>query len=263
MPRYTSSFPVRVVFLFFALLSGYALLTGCAAQPMPEATATAVPLTTSTQPATATTVAVSPSANVATAVPTFAPPATATPVPTITPSPTPALGFYPPAGREFATLAEFWEGRAEWLLEIPDTGLPIGESDTVYRGEYELWSYLHASDQSAGVVDQCGDPVAFPGCTTRWISLDAGQTFTLTEPVCLFACTSCPCEHLRDQIDQQQYPRVFFTPEEAYLVYEFGAYNYLRTSPDGLAWSDKTHIDGTWIWTYPYGGCAPDELSGL
>ncbi len=190
------------------------------------------------------------------------PPATATPIPTITPSPTPEIGFYPPAGRQFATLEDFWNGRAEWLLEIPDTGLPIGESDTVYRGNFELWSYLHASEQSAGVVDQCGDPVPFPGCTTRWTSIDAGQTFTLTEPVCLFACDSCPCDGRRDQIAQQQYPRVFFTPDEAYLVYEFGAYNYLRTSPDGLAWSDYAHIDGTWIWTYPYGGCAPYELIG-
>ncbi|MCA9976699.1 MAG: hypothetical protein KC413_13145, partial [Anaerolineales bacterium] len=158
---------------------------------------------------------------------------------------------------------DFWNGRAEFILEIADTGLPIGESDTVYRGGTELWSYLHASDQSAGVVDQCGDPVAFPGCTTRWVSHDAGQSFALEDPVCLFACDSCPCEHLRDQIDQQQYPRVFFTNDEAYLVYEFGAYNYLRTSSDGLTWSDKSHIDGTWIWTYPYGGCAPYELIGF
>jgi hypothetical protein len=191
------------------------------------------------------------------------PPASATPKPTTVPTATPELGFYPPPGREFATLGDFWNGRAQWLLEIADTGLPIGESDTVYRGGTELWSYLHASDQSAGVVDQCGDPVAFPGCTTRWVSHDAGQSFALEEPVCLFACDSCPCEHLRDQIDQQQYPRVFFADDEAYLVYEFGAYNFLRTSSDGITWSDKAHIEGTWIWTYPYGGCAPYELIGF
>ncbi len=190
------------------------------------------------------------------------PPPTVTPIPTITPSPTPEIGYYPPPGRQFATLEDFWHGRAEWLLEIPDTGLPIGESDTVQQGEFELWSYLHASYQSAGVVDQCGNPVPFPGCTTRWISVDAGQTFTLTEPVCLFPCASCPCDGRRDQIAQQQYPRVFFTSEEAYMVYEFGAYNYLRTSSDGLNWSDYAHIDGTWIWTYPYGGCASYELIG-
>ncbi len=198
-----------------------------------------------------------------TPLPTSSPlpaPPTSTPIPTVTPSPTPEIGFYPPKGRQFATLEDFWNGHAEWLLEIHDTGLPIGESDTVYRGGNELWSYLHASYQSAGVVDQCGDPVPFPGCTTRWISLDAGRSFTLIEPVCLFPCASCPCDNRRDHIAQQQYPRVAFTPEEVYLVYEFGAYNYLRTSPDGLNWSDHAHIKGTWIWTYPYGSCKPYEL---
>ena len=29
------------------------------------------------------------------------------------------------------TVADFWEGRAEWVIDIPDVGLPIGESDTV------------------------------------------------------------------------------------------------------------------------------------
>ena len=235
------------------------LLSACTASPTNTPMPTDVPVPTLTQ---------SPISNlqsplpIATPQPTLARPVTATPVPSITPSPTPQIGFYPPPGRQFATLEDFWNGRAEWLLEIPDTGLPIGESDTVYRGDNELWSYLHASAPSAGVVDQCGDPVAFPGCTTLWKSHDAGQTFALEEPLCLFECASCPCEHLRDQIDQQQYPRVFFAPDEAYLVYEFGAYNYLRTSADGVGWSDKAHIEGTWIWTYPYGGCAPYELIG-
>ncbi len=249
-------------FVGLCWLIGLLVLAGCGAinAPLPV-TATSVAVAVVTETAVSTpepTLTLTP-------IPTSTPlpaPATATPIPTITPSPTPAIGFYPPPGRQFATLEDFWNGRAEWLLEIPDTGLPIGESDTVYRGNNELWSYLHASDQSAGVVDQCGDPVPFPGCTTRWVSVDAGQTFTLTEPVCLFACESCPCDNRRDQIAQQQYPRVFFTPEEAYLVYEFGAYNYLRTSPDGLNWSDYAHIDGTWIWTFPYGGCAPYELIG-
>jgi hypothetical protein len=67
-------------------------------------------------------------------------------------------------------------------------GLPVGESDTVYRGGSEFWSYLHASHQSAGVVDQCGDPAPFPGCVTLWKSHDGGLHFALENPVCLFAC---------------------------------------------------------------------------
>jgi hypothetical protein len=198
-----------------------------------------------------------PAVPVATALATDSPrqPATPTAIPTTTPTATPELGFYPPPGREFATLDDFWDGRAEWVLEIYDAGLPLGESDTVYRGNYELWSYLHASYQSAGVVDRCGDPVEFPGCTTLWKSYDAGRTFAMEESVCLFECAACPCDHRRDHIGQQQYPRVIFGPDLAYLVYEFGAYNYLRTSSDGLDWSDYRHIPGTWIWTHPYGLC--------
>lgn len=178
----------------------------------------------------------------------------------MTPTATPEFGFYPPPGYEFATLDEFWEGEAKWLLEIPDVGLPIGESETIYRGDNELWSYLHASYASAGVHDQCGDPVEFPGCVTLWKSYDAGRSFQLEEPVCLFPCQSCPCDHRRDHVGQQQYPRVFFTDDLAYLVYEFGAYNYLRTSTDGLNWSPSEHIPGTWVWTYPYGPCRTVEL---
>ena len=211
---------------------------------------------------TPTTAVTLPSTPLITLQATAQPPASATPIPTVTPSPTPAIGFYPPPGRQFATLEQFWNGEAEWVLDVPDTGLPIGESDTIYQGDNELWSYLHASDQSAGVVDQCGDPVPFPGCTTLWHSLDAGQTFTLTQPTCLFPCQSCPCDNKRDHTAQQQYPRVFFTADKAYLVYEFGAYNYLRSSTDGLTWSPQEHIDGTWIWTFPYGPCADYELIG-
>jgi hypothetical protein len=219
---------------------------------------TAAPLVTTTAvPSPLGVLAVTATA-VATPLPVA--PVLPTAVPTITPTAIPAIGFYPPPDRQFATLDEFWEGEAEWLLEIYDVGLPLGESDTVDRGNNELWSYLHASDQSAGVVDQCGDPVAFPGCTTLWKSYDAGQTFALEEPVCLFACNACPCDQRRDHIGQQQYPRVFFLPDQAYLVYEFGAYNYLRTSLDGLNWSDHAHIDGTWIWTWPYGPCSGAKL---
>lgn len=154
------------------------------------------------------------------------------------PSPTPPPGWpAPPPGRAFATLAEFWAGQAEWVLEAYDVGLPIGESDTVYRGGMELWSYLHASFPSAGIVDSCGNPVPFPGCVTLWRSTDGGRRFFLERPVCLIPCRKCPCDSARDQIDQQQYPRVFFTRNRAYMVYEWGAAIYLRVSPDGLSWS--------------------------
>ena len=124
---------------------------------------------------------VSPAATAVPATATAVAPPTFTPLPTSAPTPTPEIGFYPPVGREFATLDEFWNGRAEWLLEIWDAGLPLGESDSVQVGEFEFWSYLHASHQSAGVVDQCGDPVPFPGCTTLWRSTDAGRSFSLEE----------------------------------------------------------------------------------
>ena len=174
----------------------------------------------------------------------------------------PIIQLPPPPGRQFATLEDFWNGIAEWILEVPDTGLPMGESDTVYRGGTEFWSYLHASHQSAGVVDQCGDPVPFPGCTTLWKSTDGGQHFALENPVCLFPCASCPCDHNRDHIGQQQYPRVFFAPDQAYLVYEFGAYVFMRTSADGVNWSPQAHVPGTWIWWYHNGPCGGVEEIG-
>ena len=112
----------------------------------------------------------------------------------------------PPPGRSFASLAEFWTGQAEWILEVPDTGLPVRESDTVWRGGSEFWSYLHASFPSAGIVDSCGQPVPFPGCVTLWRSTDGGRHFRLERPVCLIPCARCPCDPKRDQVDQQQVP---------------------------------------------------------
>jgi hypothetical protein len=168
----------------------------------------------------------------------------------------------PPDGRTFATLDEFWAGTAEWVVDEWDVGLPIGESDTVWRGGAEFWSYLHASHQSAGVVDRCGDPVPFPGCTTMWRSTDGGRHFTLENPVCLFRCASCPCDHVRDHIGQQQYPRVFFGADQAYLVYEFGAGAYLRTSPDGINWSPAAHVPGTGAWLEEQSPCTEAESIG-
>jgi hypothetical protein len=161
------------------------------------------------------------------------------------------------------TLDDFWDGRAEWAIDVSDVGLPVGESDSVYRGDGVYWSYLHASDQSAGVVDQCGEPVAFPGCLTRWESSDGGQSFALNTPVCAMQCTSCPCDDQRDHITAQQYPRVFFADDMAYLVYEWHAQVMIRTSPDGLNWSDWSYLltpGGTW--PSSYAPCTPTEKIG-
>lgn len=172
------------------------------------------------------------------------------------------ITIQPPAGRTFATLEDFWNGIAEWILEEYETGLPIGESDTIYRGGGEFWSYLHASYQSAGVVDQCGDPVAFPGCTTLWKSYDGGRHFILENPVCLFPCVSCPCDHGRDHIGQQQYPRVSFESDRAYLVYEFGAYTFMRTSTDGINWTPQVHVPETGIWHLDHAPCGAAQEIG-
>ena len=75
------------------------------------------------------------------------------------------------------TLADFWDGRAEFVVDVADTGLPMGESDTVVMDDGRLWSYVHASAQSAGIVDQCGDPVPFPGCVVLLESTDQGRSF--------------------------------------------------------------------------------------
>lgn len=146
------------------------------------------------------------------------------------------------------TLEDFWEGRAEWVIDLPDVGLPIGESDTVDQGSGIFWSYLHASNQSAGVIDQCGQPVAFPGCMTRWESTDGGRTFTLPVAVCAMACKACPCDDERDHVGvdangvsaaSQQYPRVAIADDGTYyMAYEWHAQTMLRTSPDGITWSD-------------------------
>ena len=203
-------------------------------------------------------------------LPTDTPTPSATPVPpTVTPAPPtavptpipPSFSPVPPAGRSFATLDEFWTGAAEWVQESFDVGLPVGESDTVYRGGTEFWSYLHASHQSAGVVDRCGEPAPFPGCVTLWKSHDGGLHFTLESPRCLFPCLSCPCQP-RDHTQQQQYPRVFFDADRVYIVYEWGAGTYMRTSSDGLDWSGEAHVPGTGQWHAEPGTCGQAELIG-
>ena len=154
-----------------------------------------------------------------------------------------------PHSGDHPTLADFWEGRAEWVVELYNVGLPIGESDTIALDDGRYWSYLHASDQSAGVIDQCGMPVEFPGCLTRWESTDGGDSFSLSVAVCLMPCESCPCDDQRDHITAQQYPRVVVTPERYYMAYEWHAQTILRTSEDGLNWSDWVYLTipgGTW-----------------
>jgi hypothetical protein len=234
------------------------VLAGCNPEPPPPPTATAPSLPTRTLPvptATDTPLPTATSLPTATHAPsptltpipptaTFTPiPPTAAPITSIAP-PSPAFAPEPPAGRAFATLDEFWAGSAEWVIDEYDVGLPVGESDTVYRGGTEFWSYLHASYKSAGVVDQCGDPAPFPGCVTLWKSRDGGRHFVLENPVCLFSCKTCPCGPT-DHTHQQQYPRVFFDADRAYMVYEWGAGTLLRTSGDGVTWSAEVGVPGT------------------
>lgn len=151
------------------------------------------------------------------------------------------------------TLQDFWVGTAVWELEYDDVGLPVGESDTLPMGDGVYWSYLHASNQSTGIIDQCGEPVEFPGCTTLWESTDGGETFSLAVPVCMMTCQSCPCADERDHITAQQYPRVARADDGLwYMVYEWRAQTRLRRSTDGLNWSNA------WELTIP-GGVWPRE----
>jgi hypothetical protein len=167
------------------------------------------------------------------------------------------------------TLADFWDGDAAWVLDVYDVGLPVGESDTVQIDGGVFWSYLHASHDSAGIVDACGEPVAFPGCTTLWRSTDGGDSFLPPAPVCLNPCGSCPCNDERDHITAQQYPRVGVVRgendgiEAAYMVYEWHAQTRLRHSDDGVNWSPGVAIrfpGGT----YPssYAPCSAVERIG-
>lgn len=173
----------------------------------------------------------------------------------------------PTEPQTYPTLEDFWEGRAEWQVDIFDVGLPVGESDTLMMSEGVFWSYLHASTQSAGVVDQCGGEVAFPGCLTRWESTDGGQSFSLPSAVCSLPCQSCPCDDDRDHTSAteaaQQYPRVAYDGERYYMVYEWHAQIMLRTSLDGLVWSDWDYLltpGGTFPSSFM--PCSPTETIG-
>jgi hypothetical protein len=161
------------------------------------------------------------------------------------------------------TLADFWEGRAEFVVQVQDTGLPRGESDTVVMSNGELWSYLHASARSAGTLDRCGDPVEFPGCTVIYRSYDGGYTFQHDDPpVCQFECRRCPCDAERDHVVQQQYPRVHYDGETMVLVYEYLGRVMLRRSKDGLQWSRPQQVDHSSIWKLWLRDCEPEERIG-
>jgi hypothetical protein len=180
------------------------------------------------------------------------------------------------AATDFPTLADLWRGDAHFEIEVANTGLPMGESDTLPVGDNELWSYIHASYQSAGVVDQCGDPVPFPGCVVIFQSQDGGLTFTplaagdATTPqplTCQIPCTQCPCDSQRDQIDQQQYPQVVRQVNEEgrerwVMAYEYRANTMLRRSADGLTWSPAEEAPFTGIWQEWLMPCGEEERIG-
>lgn len=189
----------------------------------------------------------------------------------VTPSPaqapptgTPALipEATPDASR-FPTLADLWNGSAHFAVDLDETGLPMGESDTLVMGNGALWSYVHASERSAGVRDQCGDPVAFPGCVVIYASDDGGHTFTLpAPPTCLIECAQCPCDADTDHMVQQQYPRVLFAEEKAWMVYEYLGRVMLRTSTDGRHWSPPEHVASSVVWHLWYADCPAEERIG-
>ena len=168
------------------------------------------------------------------------------------------------------TITDLWNGRAQFVVVSENTGLPMGESDTLVVGD-SIYSYIHASHQSAGVLDQCGAPVEFPGCVVLLESDDIRTPFRIISntgdsPSCLFPCASCPCDSLRDQIDQQQYPRVVRQTDSSgdrwWMVYEYRATIFLRRSTDGMAWSRPEEVPLTGVWQTWLMGCQPWEKIG-
>ena len=168
----------------------------------------------------------------------------------------PAVGIHP-------TLADFWAGRAHFAVDVGVTGLPMGESESILLSNGELWSYVHASQRSAGIVDSCGDAVEFPGCVVIYRSEDGGRSFGLPHaPACLIPCQQCPCQPDVDHTVQQQYPRVYFDGEHMWMVYEYLGRVMLRTSIDGLVWSAPEHVADTVIWHLWYRDCPAEERIG-
>jgi hypothetical protein len=168
-----------------------------------------------------------------------------------------------PDHTRYPTLADLWAGRARFAVDVAESGLPMGESDTLVMGNGALWSYVHASDRSAGVRDQCGEPVAFPGCVVIYESDDRGHSFTLpAPPTCLIECMQCPCVADVDHMVQQQYPRVTFAAGQAWMVYEYLGRVMLRTSADGLRWSPPAHVAESLVWHLWYADCPAEERIG-
>lgn len=164
-------------------------------------------------------------------------------------------------GGQHPTIADVWDRTAGFVIEQIDTGLPRGESETVIMPSGEWFSYLHASDLSAGAIDQCGDHVQFPGCVVIYRSTDGGMTFSHDEPpVCQLSCHSCPCDSLIDHIDQQQYPDTFYHEETQtlYMVYEYRGQIKLWTSQDGVNFGNTQHVGQTGAWSLNYLPCSDD-----
>jgi hypothetical protein len=224
------------------------------ATPPPSATATA---SNSPSPTNSPTITLTPTA---TESPTPTPTRTHTPTPSSTPLwPTAVPATWAaatPKGRLPPTLADFWAGRASWQLDVPDAGLPVGESDTLIGPDGQLWSYLHASTDTLGIHDQWGAYVPFPGCVTLWQSGNKGKSFHLFDPHCLIACLDKPCDDGPDDIDVQQYPRVARSEAGTWvMVYEWRGQVYLRTSADGLNWARSRHVPGTGLWPASVRSC--------
>ena len=148
------------------------------------------------------------------------------------------------------TLTDFWAGKAGFIVDSADTGLPMGESDTIILPDGTWISFAHASYRSAGIRDRCGDPVPFPGCVITYISTNQGKSFSPPDKlICLFHCTSCPCQSSRDHVNQQQYPRTAIAGDQLLVVYEFLGEVYLRRSADGRRWSWPERVGYTGFWT--------------
>ncbi len=195
--------------------------------------------------------------------------AACTPVPVPIPNPAPITR----SDIHRPTLDDFWTSTAEFVVDVDDTGLPMGESDTVLLPDGRLRSYVHASHPSAGVVDSCGAPVEFPGCMVNMTSDDGGRSFSMPAvedqpPTCQIDCIRCPCDSARDHIDQQQYPRVIRLTDTLsdlpswLLVYEYRANTILRHSQDGLTWSPPVEAPLTGVWQDWLMPCRPEAAVG-
>ncbi len=176
--------------------------------------------------------------------------------------PVPLVHQPAPTAGSAPTLADLWDGRAEFVVDLPVTGLPMGESDTIVLRDGRLWSYVHASDRSAGVRDACGEPVPFPGCAVIYESSDAGATFALGAARCLTTCNQCPCSATNEHIDQQQYPRVAFDGRLLHMVYEYRGMVMHRTSEDGLQWEAPSFVPLTGFWATDFQPCPAGAAVG-